>query len=78
MATASKYTSKGQRPNVNKKILNSVKAESDKMMNAMHSWKTGHNPWVTVANPDVKETAKKNIRVRAHDHWGVTKKRASF
>jgi len=34
------------------------------------AWKSEKNPWLTVPNPNKKETNKRFIRVRANDYWG--------
>ena len=34
------------------------------------AWRKGQNPWLTIQNPNDKETNKRMIRVRANEHWG--------
>ena len=66
-------TSKGQRPNVNRKILNAVRKERtelDRTNNAWKAWKKGKKIFITKENPNSKETNKPFIRVPATDVWG--------
>lgn len=70
------YTSKGQRPNVNRSLLKATKNsrnDVDKMTNIIEAYVAGKNPWVTVANPNNNEKNKPFIRVRAEDIWGLAK-----
>jgi hypothetical protein len=70
------YTSKGERPNVNRGLLKATKLArtgTAKMANVMAAWAAGKNPWVTVVNPNKAETNKPFIRVRANDIWGLSK-----
>jgi hypothetical protein len=56
--------------NTSKKILNSVKQNTEnsvKMLKKQKAWINGKNPWVTLPNPNKNETNKKFIRVRYND-----------
>ena len=70
------YTSKGQRPNVNRGLLKATKRDRPSettRANMMEAYVADKNPWVTVANPNTKETNKRFIRVRANDLFGNPK-----
>jgi len=70
------YTSKGERPNVSRSLLKAVKlakTPSEKMENMVDVYSKGKNPWITVANPNTKETNKPFIKVRANELWGNSK-----
>ena len=68
-ASGKKYVSKGERPSV-KTSTTKVVARSltslDKISGILRGYDRGQNPWITVANPNTKETHKKFIRVRAN------------
>lgn len=69
--------SKGERSNVNKKLLNAVRNETttlQRTINQSNSWLRGKNVVLTIPNPNDKETNKKFIRVKANDIWGTPKK----
>lgn len=70
------YTSKGERPNVKASVLKAVKRDrsgKDRILFVMEAYRQGKNPWVTVANPNTKETNKPFIKVRANELWGDPK-----
>lgn len=74
-----KYTSKGERANVSRATLNSIRAETlgaVKMLNIQSAYLKGQNPWMTIANPSKEQTNKRFIRVRANDVYGHPKDRA--
>lgn len=71
------YTSKGERANVASATLNSIKRTRDagqKMMNIQDAFIRGHNPWITIVNPNKNETNKRFIKVRAKDLYGYDHK----
>ena len=65
-------TSKGQRPNVNKKIRNDVRRDYmdslDRSINQMEAYAKGKRVMLTVPNPNKNETNKRFIRVAAEDY----------
>lgn len=70
-----KYTSKGQRPNVKNDLLKTVSRETgalDKQLNKIAAWKAGKNPWITIENTG-GPTNKRYIKVRANDYLGSHK-----
>ena len=69
--------SKGERPNVNKKVCNAMRSDTSQLqriINQRAAWLKGKNVVVTVPNPDTKETNKRFIKVNAKDLWGSPKK----
>lgn len=72
-------TSNGERPNVNRQLLNSIRRErtgADNMLNKQKAWLRGSNPWLTMENPNKEQTNKKFIRVRMNDlNGGPAKER---
>lgn len=71
----STQTSKGERRNVSRKILKLVRREKrmddvSRLITLTEAWKAEKNPWITVPNPNKKETNKRYIRVRSNDLWG--------
>ena len=65
-----KYTSKGERSNVARDVLNAVRRERspvDIMLNKLKAWSRGKRVMVTVPNPNPHETNKKFIRVESND-----------
>jgi hypothetical protein len=77
--TKTNNTSNGERPNVNSKILNSIRRErtgADNMLNKQRAWVNGSNPWLTIENPNKEQTNKRFIRVRMNDlNGGAAKDR---
>lgn len=72
----SKYVSKGERPCVKRSITKSVRksrTQIDGLDNIMKAYQALKNPWITIPNPNSKETNKKKIRVRANDVYGDPK-----
>lgn len=70
--------SNGERPNVNKKLLNVIKNDTlpaEKMINLQTAWLSGKNPWMTIDNPNKEQTNKKKIRVKMNDLQGSAKER---
>jgi hypothetical protein len=66
----SKYTSKGERPNVSKEALKLADAGLDyntKILNKVDAWLKGKNPWITIAGTTKKEAF---VKVRANEYWG--------
>jgi len=69
------YTSKGERPNSNKKIQNAIRKDylaNDlaRTLNQLEAWEKGKNVVLTVANPNQNETNKRFIRIPATQVWG--------
>lgn len=61
----------------NKKVINALRRERSQIedaLNRVKAWKEFRNPWITIANPNKTETAKKFIKVKANDLWGDPKK----
>lgn len=72
------FISQSQRPNVKRNVLKAVRRDitaSEKMANVMSAYLAGRNPWVTIANPNDKQTNAKYIRVKAEELWGSPKNR---
>lgn len=72
--TGTHYVSKGERPNVNKKIRNAVRDQlmSDEAATALRkitAFRAGKKVMVTIPNPNPNETNKRFIRVPASDVW---------
>ena len=67
-------TSKGERDNVSKKLLNAMRRDyvgtMTQLNNQLKAWRQGKNVVLTVTNPNSKETNKRFIRVNAHQFWG--------
>jgi ribosomal protein L21E len=65
-------TSKGQRPNVNKKIRNDVRRDYmdslDRTINQMRAYAKGKRVMLTVPNPNKNETNKRFIRIAAEEY----------
>ncbi len=62
--------SKGERPNVNKKILNAMRREKDGMVtlkNKQDAFQRGKRVMITKPNPNKHETNKRFIRVTAEE-----------
>lgn len=77
------YTSKGQRPNVNKKVRNLKKKDDsylDKAVRQSEAFFKGQpTGYVTIPNPNKNETNKRFIKVKYQDyyHKGQDYKQAS-
>ena len=72
----SKYVSKGQRRNGQRSTTKAVKrarTDIDGLDNIMKAHLALKNPWITISNPNDKETNKKKIRVRSNDLFGDPK-----
>ena len=67
-ASGKHYTSKGERPNVNKKITNAVRADymasQDRCLNQQRALAKGKDVVMTIENPNKTETNKPFIRQR--------------
>lgn len=65
------YTSKGERPNVNKKISNSARSDylisADRVMNQLRAYRDGKNVVVTIPNPDKNNTKARYIKIKGSD-----------
>lgn len=75
------YTSKGQRPSVKPSLANATRADLPKVdaaLNIIKAYNEGRNPWVTIDNPNTKETAKRKIRIKANSLWGQPKDRKPY
>lgn len=67
-----KQTSAGERPNVNKKILNLVRKDKTflvKILAKQNAFKSGKKVVLTIPNPNPNETNKRFIRIDAKDVW---------
>ena len=67
-----KYVSKGQRVAVRRDILKEVRAEQSgltQMINKVDAHRQGKKTWVTIENPNKKETNKKFINVPGHSFF---------
>ncbi len=65
-------TSAGERPNVNKKILNLVRKDKTflvKILAKQNAFKSGKKVVLTIPNPNTNETNKRFIRIDAKDVW---------
>ena len=70
----STQTSKGERNNVNKDVIKSLRRDymnNDlaRMKNQIAAFKRGKNVMVTIPNPNTNETNKRFIRVSAKNIW---------
>ena len=79
-ASGNHYTSKGERPNVNKKLRNAARKDyldnhSARAINQINAWKAGKNVMVTIANPNPNETNKRFVRVPGTYVWGDPRRR---
>ena len=67
-ASGKHYTSKGQVPTVNKKVLNSIRSDylkSDmRIVNQMRALHKGKDVVMTIENPNKTETNKRFIKVK--------------
>lgn len=69
-SSGTSYTSKGVHSNVSKatlRLMRAGKSEGDKLIDKQNAWLKGHNPWVTIDNPNREQTNKRRIRVRMND-----------
>jgi len=68
------YTSKGERPNVSRWVLNSLRRDyvgsNAELVNKVRAWRAGKNVMLTIQNPDKKNTKERMIRLPAIDVWG--------
>lgn len=68
------YTSKGERPNVTRWVVNAIRREYKqsgmRRNNQTKAWRAGKNVMLTVPNPDKKNTKERMIRVPAIEVWG--------
>lgn len=67
-ASGKHYTSKGQVPTVNKKILNSIRSDyigsQERIVNQMRALHKGKDVVFTIPNPNKEETNKRFIKVK--------------
>jgi hypothetical protein len=67
-------TSKGERRNVSRNVLKAIRREKRDAIGYIttltEAWLKDQNPWITVPNPNNKETNKRFIKVKANDYWG--------
>lgn len=67
------YTSKGERPNVNRqtcKDMRNAVTVAETYVNKVKAWRKKKNVLVTIENPDPKNTRERFIKVKARDIWG--------
>lgn len=68
------YVSKGLYPTVNRSTKKATRLDrknsNQHIYDLLEAWRKGTNPWVTISNPNTKETNKRFIRVRSNDRWG--------
>lgn len=74
-ASGKHYTSKGERPNVNKSVLKAERRDYKQntlklIRNKQDAWLKMKKVWLTIPNPNKNETNKRFIRVLASDVWG--------
>lgn len=75
------YTSKGIHSavsNATTRAVRLVKPAFDKALDVVKAWKIGKNPWVTIKNPDARQTNMPFIKVRANTYYGDHKKSANL
>lgn len=64
------FVSAGVHSNVSsstRRLMRAGKSEGDKLIDKQNAWLKGHNPWVTIDNPNKDQTNKRRIRVRMND-----------
>lgn len=64
------FVSAGLHRNVSKstlRLMRASKTEGEKLLDKQKAWLKGHNPWITIDNPNKEETNKRRIRVRMND-----------
>lgn len=67
-----KQTSKGERVAVRRDVLKEIKAEKPLLelaINKLEAHRQGKKTWITIANPNKKETNKRFIRVPGHSFF---------
>lgn len=78
-ASGKSYTSKGQHSNVARGTLSDMRKTTTKtgqrVIDKIDAYLAGKNPWITIPNPNKKDTSRRFIRVRADDHYGNPKDR---
>lgn len=75
--TRAKYTSKGQRASMDTRPLKQLHRERsvvDIANQKMDAFLNGKDVWITIDNPNPKETAKRKIRVKAKTLYGDYRK----
>lgn len=75
--TKASKTSKGERPNVNRQLLNYIRAQRtpmQRMLFKLEAWRKGKNPWI---QQEFKTPAGKTAtrKVRSNELWGDPKAR---
>jgi hypothetical protein len=69
VSTRKKTTSKGSMNSVAVKTSD-TRTYIDDINNKLVAWKKMQNPWLTIENPNPKETNKRFIKVQANQYWG--------
>lgn len=73
------YTSKGERPVVNKKIRNAARSDymqsQDRALNQMKALSQGKDVVMTIPNPNKTETNKRMIKVRVSGREFVNRRK---
>lgn len=78
-----KYISKGQGSSHDHSITKAIRRDRsplDKLAFKSAAWLKGHNPWLTIDNPNCDgrvNTNKRWVRIRANDYWGDPRKKWS-
>jgi len=68
------YISSGKVPTISKKHKRLMKPSADEQfMNKFRAWIKGHDPWITIQNPNKTETNKPFIKVRASQYFADRK-----
>jgi len=71
-------TSKGTGRAVNSWVTKAVRRDRtplESILNKQQAWLKGHNPWITVPNPNTSDTRVPFIRKRASEIWGDPRRR---
>ncbi|ASE99754.1 hypothetical protein [uncultured virus] len=72
-----KQTSKGERVSVRRDVLKEIKAERapiQSAINKLEAHSLGKKTWVTIENPNKKETNKRFIKVPGHSYFKGVKR----
>tara|TARA_Y100000296_G_scaffold44052_1_gene50510 strand:- start:164 stop:412 length:249 start_codon:yes stop_codon:yes gene_type:complete len=82
MAKHTSYTSKGERPNVSKKIRNAMRNDYvgsiEQMQNKVDAWLKDKHVTLTIPNPSPHETRERFIKVPAKQVWGTPQRLKIF
>lgn len=71
------FVSAGVHKNVSnstKRAMRAAKSDAEKLADKQKAWLKGHNPWITIDNPNKEETNKRRIKVRMNDLMGGSAK----